>query len=168
VDASLVIARLERTPTAVEALVAGLSDADWRHRPAEGKWSLLEVVNHLADEDPFDFRVRTASILEDPTRPLAPTDPEGDVARKRFNERDPAESVRRFREERAKSIAWLRSLVAPDWRRAFQHPKVGPVAAGDLLAAWPAHDARHLAQIARLLDAQAARDGAPFSTAYAG
>jgi hypothetical protein len=42
------------------------------------------------------------------------------------------------------------------------------VHAGDLLASWPAHDARHLAQMARVLDALAARDGAPYSTDYAG
>src|SRR5215831_516248 len=107
-DATLVIARLERFPAALEAIVAGLSDADWRRRPAEGKWSMLEVVNHLADEDPFDFRLRLSSLLEDPSRPWAKTDPAADVTTKRFNERDPAESLRRFKDERAKTVAWLR------------------------------------------------------------
>jgi hypothetical protein len=40
--------------------------------------------------------------------------------------------------------------------------------AGDLLASWAAHDARHLEQIAKRLHGLAARDGTPYSVAYAG
>ena len=73
----------------------------------------------------------------------------------------------------AESVAWLRGMPlsgpgAPDWDRARTHPTAGTLLAGDLLAAWAAHDARHLAQIARRLHALAARDGAPYSVGYAG
>lgn len=166
-DAQALIARLERGPAAVEALVAGLSDADWRWRPPEGGWSIVEVVNHLADEETLDFRARVRSTLEDPKRAWPGMDPEGDVARKGFQQRDPAESLRRFRDERAASLAWLRSLAQPRWENAYEHPR-GNLTAGELLASWAAHDARHLQQIAKRLHGLAARDGAPWSVGYAG
>lgn len=160
--------RLERTPAALAALVAGLSGDDWRWRPADGGWSVLEIVNHLADEESLDFRTRVAMTLEDPARDWPATDPQGDVRRKDFQARDPAESLRRFAQERAASLVWLRSLANPRWENARTHPQAGTLSAGDLLASWAAHDARHLAQIARRLHGLAARDGEPWSVAYAG
>ena len=69
------------------------------------------------DEETQDFRVRTKSTLEDPTRAWPPLDPEGTVAARRWNERDGDSLVGAFAEERATSVAWLRSLKTPDWHR---------------------------------------------------
>lgn len=167
-DAPALIARLELLPPALDALLARLPDADWRWRPANGAWSILEVVNHLADEEAEDFRARVRLVLEDPSLPWPPIDPEAVVVSRRYQERDPAESLRRFRDERAASLAWLRGLAAPDWNRAKSHPRAGTLHAGELLAAWLAHDARHLEQIAKRLHGLAARDGAPYGVGYAG
>jgi ribosomal protein S18 acetylase RimI-like enzyme/uncharacterized damage-inducible protein DinB len=173
VDPARLIERLACLPPALDALLAPLPDDAWRWRPADGGWSVLEIVNHLADEDPRDFRARLRSTLEDPSRDWAPIDPQGDVTRERFQERDPAESLARFRRERTASVAWLRAMPtagpgAPDWSSARTHPTAGTLHAGDLLASWVAHDVRHLAQIARRLHGLAARDGDPYSVAYAG
>jgi DinB family protein len=167
-NADALIARLAPFPDTLDALLAKLPEADWRWRPAEGGWSLLEVVNHLVDEEVEDFRARVRHVLFDPSGPWPALDPEGVVVSRRYQERDPGESLRRFREERAASLAWLRGLVAPDWTRSKPHPRVGSLAAGELLASWAAHDARHLQQIAKRLHGLAAKDGAPWSVAYAG
>lgn len=167
-DAAALVARMERMPDALEALLSGLPEADWRWRPPEGGWSILEVLGHLAWEETEDFGARLSSTLADPTREWAGIDPEGTVARERFNERDPLETLRLFREERGRTLVWLRGLPSPRWDAKKVHPKMGALAAGDLMAAWAAHDARHLQQIARRLYALAARDGAPYSIEYAG
>jgi uncharacterized damage-inducible protein DinB len=167
-NADALVARLVVTPAALDALLDGLSDADWRARPEEGGWSILEVVNHLADEEVEDFRTRLRSTLEDPNREWAPMNPEAAVMERRYQERDPAESLRRFRTERERSLAWLRGLAAPQWENARVHPQFGTRRAGDLMASWAAHDARHVAQIAKRLHMLAARHGAPYSVAYAG
>ena len=167
-DAAALIARLAPFPDTLDALLARLSDADWRWRPAEGGWSILEVVNHLVDEEVEDFRARVRFVLEDTSNQWPPLDPEAIVVSRRYQERDPKETLRRFREERAASLVWLRGLVAPKWDTAKPHPRAGKLSAGDLLASWAAHDARHLQQIAKRLHGLAARDGAPWSVAYAG
>jgi hypothetical protein len=125
------------------------------------------VVHHLADEEGEDFRARVSSVLEDPTRPWAKIDPEGVVLSRRTNESDPRRVLRRFREERERSLAWLRSLRSPRWENTYPHPR-RPITAGDLFASWVAHDARHLQQVAKRLYALAARDGAPYDVGYAG
>ena len=65
-DPAAIIDRLDPTPHALEALLAELSDADARWKPPSGAWSIVEVVNHMADEDAEDFRARLERTLRDP------------------------------------------------------------------------------------------------------
>ena len=57
-DITPLMRSMERFPGALSALVQGLSAADARWKPADGAWSVLEVVTHLADEEVEDFRMR--------------------------------------------------------------------------------------------------------------
>ena len=167
-DTTALIARLEAFPAVLRPLVAALPHDVAARRPAEGKWSVLEVVGHLIDEETEDFRVRTRSTLEDPTRAWPAFDPEGTVAARDWNSHAGRELVAKFADERAASVTWLRSLRDPDWDRARIHPRIGPIRAGDLLASWTAHDVRHLGQISRNLYGSVVAVTAPYSVAYAG
>lgn len=166
--------RLERAPAVIAAMTAMVSPDDARLKPVSGAWSILEIVCHLVDEETDDFRARLELTQRDPAAPWPGIDPEGWAARREYQKQDLGAKVRAFAEERARSVAWLRSLRDPDWQVAHNHPRFGPIRAGDLLCAWPAHDALHIRQIAKRLYELAARDGAaispakPFVTRYAG
>jgi len=148
-------------------LYQGVSDAEARWKPAPERWSMLEVLVHLWDEEQDDFRRRISSTLEDPAREWPPIDPEGWVVERRYNERALAEALAGFRQERAASIEWLCGLADPDWDRAHEHPSLGRLRAGDLLAAWAAHDDLHIRQIAQLRAEYLEVQAAPYSTRYA-
>lgn len=165
-----IIERLRATPETVRSLCAGLSSEDAHFKPPSGAWSIVEIVAHLVDEEREDFGARLRSVLEDPARVWPRTDPEGWARDRAYQAREVAPMVDEFEGERARTIAWLESLRGVDWTRAYQHPKVGPVPAGDLLAAWPAHDALHVRQIAKRLFELAGRDAAAggFNVRYAG
>jgi DinB superfamily len=164
-----IIARLEGFPAALRAAAACVPDADARFKPPSGVWSILEIVCHLGDEEVEDFRARLAFVLDRTPGEWPPIDPEGWARERRYNEKDRAAAVSRFIDERRASVAWLRSVpAATDWSLAYQHPKFGPIRAGDLLASWAAHDALHLRQIAKRLWELAARDAPDYRTAYAG
>jgi hypothetical protein len=168
-NAEALIKRLEGTGAWLPAILAGLGPDDTKWKPPTGAWSILEILNHLVDEEVDDFRARLRSTLEDPSRAWRPIDPEGWARERRYNERELGESVGRFVAARRESVAWLRSLLAStDWRVAHEHPKFGPIRAGDLLGAWAAHDALHLRQTAKRLFELAGRDAEGFSTRYAG
>jgi uncharacterized damage-inducible protein DinB len=167
VDPAALIARLETFPAAVAACLAGLPDAAWRWRPAEGGWSLIEVLGHLEHEEREDFRTRLRSLLDDPGLAWPPLDPEGAVTAGNFQALDPAATLAAFHRERAASVAWLRGLKAPRWD-ASRPTRHGPLHAGDLLASWVAHDARHLGQVAKRLHGWSAQVGAPYTVLYAG
>jgi hypothetical protein len=161
------IRSLEAGAATISSLVAGLSDEEARIPPAPGRWSAVEVVAHLADEERDDFRRRVRSTLEDRAAPWPPIDPEGWARERDYRSRRLSDVLADFRSEREASLAWLRTLEAAPWERAYAHPKLGTLCAGDLLAAWAAHDLLHARQLAavRLALVQAAAE--PFSTRYA-
>lgn len=168
-DAPRLIERLRGAPDALRALLSGIRDDDARWRPSGGDWSILEIVNHLGDEDAEDFRARIASTLADPSAPWPMLDFDRISERRGYNERDMAGSLDRFARERVESVAFLLGPCAgADWSRAYTHPKIGPISAGTLLASWAAHDALHMRQIAKRLFQLAERDAPPGGVGYAG
>lgn len=167
-NADALIRRLESFADALPAVVTSMDAADARWKPPSGAWSVLEIVNHLADEEVEDFRQRLELTLRDPARRWPSIDPETAAVERRYNERDLNESVRRFVSERRKSIEWLHGLKEPDWHATHEHKKLGPVMAGAILASWAAHDDLHLRQIAKRLYELNNRDGQPYGTEYAG
>jgi len=166
--AEAIVSRLERFPHALRGAVCCVTPEQARWKPESGAWSVLEVVGHLCDEEVHDFRARLRHVTGGASGLWPPIDPEGWSRERRYNEQDLTERLECFARERAASVSWLRSLPGVDWGAAYQHPKFGAIRAGDLLAAWGAHDALHLRQIAKRLFELAARDAGAFSTAYAG
>jgi len=152
----------------IAALVAGVSEAQARWKPDAASWSILEVVTHLLDEEREDFRVRIDYTLHRPGEAWPPIDPCGWVTARRYNERNLDESLAAFMAERKHSLDWLCSLTAPDWETSAIAPWGEPFAAGNLLAAWVAHDLLHLRQLVELHWAWTTPGLAPYTCEYAG
>nr|AIA13471.1 DinB superfamily [uncultured bacterium] len=161
------INRLSGNASVFEGLTRQVSDEQARWKPSPDKWSILEVVNHLDDEERDDFRFRLDSVLRDPEKSWPPIDPPGWAVARRYNERELNESLERFLVERRKSVEWLKELTEPRLENTYAHPQ-GDITAGDLLASWVAHDHLHIRQIARLHWQYLNSIAAPYKTAYAG
>jgi hypothetical protein len=151
----------------IRGLLAGVSTAEARVRPAPDAWSLLEVTCHLLDEEREDFRPRLDVVLHRPEEAWTRIDPAGWVTARRYDERDLGEVLRGFLAERERSLAWLASLTAPDWSREYRAP-FGPITAGDLLASWAAHDLLHTRQLVELRRARLLGQTTGHGTRYAG
>ena len=162
------VASLDRFSRVLPVLVGGVSASDASWKPKSGDWSILEIVCHLADEEVEDFRQRVQSTLTNPTVPWPTIDPETAAVTRNYNEQDLVKVVERFVRERDASVAWLREIVDPNWETAYEHPELGAVMAGKLIASWAAHDQLHLRQIAKRMFEMNVRDGLPYPTDYAG
>lgn len=165
-EPALLAGQLEASGESLYQALQGVDDRQFRWQPTPEKWSILEVLVHLVEEEQLDFRTRLASTLEDPSRPWPPIDPERWAKERRYNERDPAESLAELRRERAASLEWLRSLESPAWDNAYSHPQ-GAIRAGDLMVSWLAHDRIHLRQIANLRVLWLREHAGAYSTRYA-
>jgi hypothetical protein len=162
------VAELERGERAILALVNGIDVERAHWKPDARTWSIVEVVNHLYDEERDDFRMRIDILLHAPAKEWPPIDPERWCVERRYNARDLAESIERFSAERRRSIDWLRTLGSPDWDLARPHRVGGKLSAGDLLLSWLMHDVLHARQLLRILYLQGSETWKPYSGAYAG
>ena len=152
---------------AVSNLLTGITPAEARFKPTSETWSVLEVVCHLVDEEREDFRQRLDIMLHRPADPWPPIHPTAWVIERAYNERDYAEMLDEWRAERARSLAWLEGLAAPDWEREVTWP-FGSMRVGDMLAAWVAHDNLHQRQLVELRRARLVKLAEPYDVQYAG
>ncbi len=161
------IQRLESSAETLRSLVVDLDPDQARWKPEPAKWSVLEVVNHLCDEEREDFRTRLDLTLHHPERSWPGINPVEWVTEREYNSRDLQESLENFLNERRYSLTWLRKLESPNWEQSYDHPS-GKITAGDLLASWVAHDLLHIRQLAGLIYLDTVQRMRPYSTKYAG
>ena len=161
------IEQLSTNAERIKALVANISDQQATWKPDEASWSLLETVTHLHDEEKEDFRVRLDFLLHKPDEDWPPIDPGGWVLSRQYNNRILADSLNGYLDERQQSLQWLRSLDNPDFNIGKEAPW-GVMHAGDMLAAWVAHDLLHMRQIVELLYAYEVENARPYQAQYAG
>ena len=151
----------------IRNLIEGVSVEQARWKPDPDAWSILEVINHLRDEEKEDFRVRLDIVLHRPDQPWPPIDPQGWVTERQYNQRELQESLEGFLSARQESLIWLRSLTAPDWE-ADCEASFGRMTAGAVFASWVAHDLLHMRQLVELHWAHLISLVEPYRVDYAG
>ena len=166
-DINYYISSLENSVKKIECLLKGVSQEQAKWKPQPEKWSILEVINHLYDEEKDDFRKRVDLTLNFREIEWPGIDPVGWVQSHDYYNKDYKQSVENFLNERNNSIEWLIALQNPEWERVYRHPLLGPLAAGDLLAAWAKHDYLHLRQLSNLQAGYLDTMASPYSTKYA-
>ncbi len=159
---------LERFGNALPMMLAGLTQQDASWKPPSGNWSILEILCHLIDEEAEDFGMRLKLTIENPKTSWPRWDPEATVVARKYIEQNFADKVKEFVTARQRSINWLRDNLDVDWNQSYEHPSLGKISAGDLLAAWTAHDQLHVRQIGKRMYELVARDALPYSVSYAG
>lgn len=166
-ELSEVIERFETNSKAFSVLLGNVTEEQIYWKP-EGKWSLLEIICHLYDEEREDFRQRLKLTLENPEQDWPKINPEGWVTERKYLEQDFRVSLTGFLNERYKSIEWLKSLQNPNWLHTHIHPTIGEMSASFILYNWIAHDYLHLRQITKTLYSYLEDNIKPVSLKYAG
>jgi uncharacterized damage-inducible protein DinB len=131
-------------------LIKGIPTTKLRKRPAPEKWSVAEILAHLADvEIVVGWRMR--SILGDPGTPIQAFDQDVWVASGHYDKRDPRESVELHRALRDANLALLKSLTPEQWKEYGQHAERGQESIEHIVRMIAGHDNNHLQQIERIL-----------------
>jgi uncharacterized damage-inducible protein DinB len=137
---------LSVAPDLYDYLLTGLTSEEADHRPDPDRFTIREIMAHLADWEQVFLNRMTRICTED--IPLLEGYDEGEWAiEHNYAATEPFEQARLFRERRAKLVAFLRDRSAADWDRTGNRPEIGLVTLEALSLLIPLHDMYHLNQI---------------------
>jgi uncharacterized damage-inducible protein DinB len=143
------IAVWREQPAAIEELTRGLSDAQARIPEREGKWSIIQVVTHLADSEVvYAYRVRLTVAHDSPT--IQGYDQDLWATRLHYQEESLADSLAELRAMRMRNLRFIQRLSDAELDRAGMHNERGPESVRTLVKLLAGHDLLHRAQIQRI------------------
>lgn len=144
---------LAATGDKIDRLITKVSTTQLRRRPAPEKWSVNEILAHLADaETVTGFRIRF--ILGAPGSPVVAYDQDQWRISGHYDKRDPQKSVEMFHTLRRANLALLESLEPDQWNHFGMHSERGQESIEQIVRMTAGHDINHLRQIEKILQAQ--------------
>ncbi len=144
------LALQQTTPKKLAALLKGKTKKRLMRRPAPGKWSVVEIVAHLADaEIAISWRLR--QILSSNAIPIQAYDQDRWATTLDYAHRDPKQSLEDFRVLRNSNVALLKAVPRKLWENYGIHQERGNESVAHIVRMIAGHDLNHLQQIERIL-----------------
>src|SRR5262245_2219245 len=141
---------LAAAPDKLVQLTKGLTDDALSHKPAPGKWSIREIVAHLADDELVGaYRIRL--ILSSSGTAIQAFDQARWAETGRYNSIDLAVSLNLFRTLREANLSLFKLLSAEEWSRFGLHAERGKETLRDIARYYAGHDLNHFSQIESIL-----------------
>ena len=141
---------LAAAPAKVAKLLKGVSPAKARKRPAPEKWSIAEIVAHIADTEIVGgYRIR--AILGEPGTQIIGFDQDSWVTALHYDKRDLRKSFEQYRGLREANLALLKSLTPEQWEHHGMHSERGKETVDTVVRMFAGHDINHIQQIERIL-----------------
>ncbi|HVG24783.1 MAG TPA: DinB family protein [Thermoanaerobaculia bacterium] len=139
---------LARLGANMRAAIAGLTDVQLRRPESDGKWSMRDVVRHLADAElVLAFRYRMILAHERP--PIAAYDQDLWVAKLERDD-DTETIVSDLEAVRSINLRLLRVQKPEAWERVGLHAERGEESLALLVRMAAGHDVVHTRQLARI------------------
>ena len=137
---------LAATPRQIGRLIKGISRKKLSKRPAPDKWSVTEILAHLADSElVYGFRIRM--ILEAGGAPMQNTDQDAWSRFSDYGGQDPALSLEAIRITRERTVRLLKSLPPASWDLYGVHSVRGKETIARVVEIMAGHDVNHVRQI---------------------
>jgi len=157
---------LEATPRILRGLTSGLTEDDFRWKPAADRFSIGEVLAHLSHSEGHCYRKRVDQFLSE-ERPELETD-EASFYLELYRKADPGAAFAQFEKQRATNVEYLGSLPASAGRRIAYHKGAATeITLENMLHEWAMHDLGHIRQVAELVRARKHWEGAgPLNADY--
>jgi hypothetical protein len=147
---------LRDTPAALHRAIEGLPPAKLKEREQPGKWSIGQVLQHLADSDVvWAWRLRLILAQDRPT--ITGYDQDQWADNLHYDESEPAESLETFGVLRRANLRLIERASNEDLKRVGVHAERGEESIEHLRRLYAGHDLMHLQQIARVRNAVSAR-----------
>jgi len=138
--------RFRRGPELVAMAMTGAAGAELDYAPAPGKWSLRQILCHLADSE-MEAGIRMRRIIAEDNPTLLAYDQDAWAERLDYSRRKTTQALETFRHIRSLNYELLQSLPEEAFERQGTHSERGPVTLLDMLRTYARHAEKHAAQI---------------------
>jgi uncharacterized damage-inducible protein DinB len=144
------------TAKKLATLTKGLTRKQLTRQPEPGKWSIAEILAHLADSEVVaGWRLRL--ILGQNGVPIKAFDQDAWAQTFSYARRDPKTSLAVFRVLREANLSLLKSIPKSLWDNYGMHEERGKETVAHIVRMFAGHDLNHLGQVERLAKAQRRR-----------
>jgi hypothetical protein len=144
------IAVQRETAARLAKLVGGASREQLVKRPAADRWSVAEVLAHLAEAEVSCFS-RYRQMIEHNGAKIIPFDQDLWYKLGDYSKRDPQESLQLFRLMRDTNLRLFDQLTPEQWQLGGVHAERGPMTITDLARQIAGHDINHIAQVEKMV-----------------
>jgi uncharacterized damage-inducible protein DinB len=140
----------EAAPKKLAALIRGKSKKQLTQRPAPGKWSVAEIMAHLADSEVvISWRLR--QILSGSGASIQAYDQDVWASTFDYAHRDVKQSLEGYRVLRESNITLLKSVPKQLWDNYGVHQERGNESVAHIVRMIAGHDVNHLQQVEKIL-----------------
>jgi hypothetical protein len=137
-------------PAKLAKLLKGVSTAKAWKRPGPNKWSIAEIVAHIADTElVVGYRIR--AIAGAPGTEIIGFDQDVWVTALHYDKHDLKKSFEQYRVLREVNLALLKSLTREQWKSYGKHNERGEETIETIVRMMAGHDINHLQQIEKIL-----------------
>ena len=144
--------RYRRGPELLAVVLTGVFGEEEDFAAAPGKWSIRQIVAHLADAELVGaHRFRQVLAEENPT--LIAFDQDAWTRNLDYARRKPKQSLETFRRIRAENYELLKDLPAAAYDRTGNHSENGPMTLRRLLEGYAGHAESHARQLQEIREA---------------
>jgi hypothetical protein len=140
---------LKTTEASIRRAVEGMSLEELTRPEADGKWSVAQVVQHLADSE-LVIAWRLRMVLSHDRPAITGYDQDRWADRLRYDLANLDDAIDQFRALRASSLRLLARATAADLDRVGVHSERGEESIALMLMMTAGHDLLHLRQIDRI------------------
>lgn len=148
---------MQHAPADLAQLLKNLPESVAGKAPEPGKWSIAEIIAHLADTElAAGFRYRSIAGGEDGV-PITGYDQNRWAVAGNYRAAKVEDSLKSFLALREMNLRYLNGLPESAWKKYGVHSERGRETLRDLVELVAGHDLNHIAQIRKILSsAQAA------------
>jgi hypothetical protein len=140
----------EGAPALLANLMQGIPSAELKAAPAPGKWSVAEILAHLADDELVTYW-RYRQMVENNGCALSGFDQDHWARLGNYASREAADALHFFQLLRDLNLQLLRGLTPDEWQRYGMHAERGRISVQELARHMAAHDVNHIEQIKSIL-----------------
>jgi hypothetical protein len=138
--------RYRRGAELVAVAITGAAGPELDFKPSPEKWSVRQIVAHLADAEAANV-VRFRQVIAENNPTLVPWDQNAWAEKTDYDKRKPSQALETMRQLRADNYQLLKDLPPEAFSRTGNHLSRGTMSLLDMLRLFAEHAEKHAMQI---------------------